>query len=103
MPEAVKGSDSARPPRVTRSSGGQRHPLENALTAFVFVVGIVAFAIGFIVRAHVFGTALGIVAFVLGMYAQMISSTREQRIFIIAGVIGGFVALGLSIAHGGFG
>jgi hypothetical protein len=102
MPEAVKGSDSARPPRVTLNSDGQRHPLENVLTAFVFVVGIVAFAIGFFVQAHVVGTALGIVAFVFGMYAQMISSTREQRVFIIAGVIGGFVALGLSIAHGGF-
>jgi uncharacterized membrane protein YiaA len=103
MPEAVKGQSGTRVPRVTLNSDGERHPMENALTVFVFVVGIVAFAIGFFVRAHLVGTALGIVAFVVGLYAQMVSATREQRIFIMAGIIGGFVGMGLSIAHGGFG
>jgi hypothetical protein len=103
MPEAVKGQPDARQSRVTLNSDGQRHPVENALTAFAFVVGIVAFAVGFIVRAHLPGTVLGVVGFVVGLYAQMVSATREQRVFIMAGIIGSFVGLGLSIAHGGFG
>jgi hypothetical protein len=43
------------------------------------------------------------VAFVIGLYAQMVSNTREQRVFIVAGIIAAFVGLGLGIAHGGFG
>jgi hypothetical protein len=103
MPEATRTGSRARPPRLTLNSDGQRHPLENALTAFTFVAGIVAFAIGFIVRAHVAGTVLGIASFVIGLYAQLVSATREQRIFIMAGIIAAFVGMGLSIAHGGFG
>ena len=100
MPETVRTPARAR---LTLNSDGQRHPVENALTAFTFVAGIVAFAIGFIVRAHVAGTVLGIVAFLVGMYAQLVSNTREQRVFIMAGIIAAFVGMGLSVAHGGFG
>ena len=100
MPEAVRTRARAR---LTLNSDGQRHPLENVLTAFTFVAGIAAFAIGFIVRAHVVGTLLGIVAFFVGMYAQLVSATREQRVLIMAGIIAAFVGMGLSIAHGGFG
>jgi hypothetical protein len=103
MPEAVNSEPKARQSRVSLNSDGERHPVQNALTVFVFVVGIVAFAIGFIVRAHVAGTVLGLVAFIVGLYAQFISSTREQRVFIVAGIIAAFVGMGLSIAHGGFG
>jgi hypothetical protein len=103
MPEAVNSEPRARLPRITLNSDGERHPLQNALTVFTFLIGILAFAIGFVVRAHVPGTVLGIVGFVIGLYSQMISSTREQRIFIMAGIIAAFVGMGLSIAHGGFG
>jgi hypothetical protein len=102
MPEATTTEPRSRLPRLTLNSDGQRHPLENALTAFTFVIGIAAFAIGFIVRAHVAGTVLGIVGFAVGLYAQMVSATREQRVFIMAGIIAAFVGMGLSIAHGGF-
>jgi hypothetical protein len=99
MPEAIQTRSRAR---LTLNSDGQRHPVENALTLFTFAAGLVAFAIGFIVRAHAAGTALGIVVFVVGLYAQLVSNTREQRIFIVAGIIAAFVGMGLSIAHGGF-
>jgi hypothetical protein len=99
MPEAIQTESRTR---LTLNSDGQRHPVENALTVFVFAAGLVAFAIGFIVRAHAAGTALGIVVFVVGLYAQLVSNTREQRIFIVAGIIAAFVGMGLSIAHGGF-
>lgn len=99
MPDATKTQSRAR---ITLNSDGQRHPRENALVLFTFVVGLAAFSIGFIVRAHFAGTLLGIVAFAVGLYAQMVSSTREQRVLLMAGIIAAFVGLGLSVAHGGF-
>ena len=100
MPEAIRTQSRAR---LTLNSDGRRHPVENALTAFSFVAGIVAFATGFIVRAHLVGTVLGLVAFLIGLYSQMVSNTREQRVLIMTGIVAAFVGLGLSIAHGGFG
>jgi len=100
---AVEPESQARLLRLTLNSDGRRHPTENFLTIFTFLVGIAAFAIGFVVRLHFAGLLLGIVAFVIGLYAQMVSNTREQRIFIMAGIIAAFVGLGLSAAHGGFG
>lgn len=100
MPEATRTQSRAR---VTLNSDGQRHPVENGLTAFTLVAGLVAFAISFIVRAHLAGSVIGMVAFVVGLYAQMVSNTREQRVLIMTGIIAGFVGLGLSVAHGGFG
>jgi hypothetical protein len=98
MPDAVRSRS-----RLTLNSDGEPHPLENALTLFTFVAGLVAFAIGFIVSLHVVGTVLGLVVFVVGLYAQMVSNTRQQRVLIMTGIIGSFVGLGLSVAHGGFG
>jgi type IV secretory pathway TrbD component len=99
---AVEPESEARLPRLTLNSDGQRHPTENALTIFTFVIGIAAFAVGFVVRLHFAGLTLGIIGFVVGLYAQMVSNTREQRIVIMAGIIAAFVGLGLSVAHGGF-
>jgi hypothetical protein len=100
MPEATNTQSRAR---LTLNSDGQRHPMENGLTGFTFVVGMLAFALSFMVRAHLAGSVLGAVAFVVGLYAQMVSNTREQRVLIMAGIIAAFVGLGLSVAHGGFG
>jgi hypothetical protein len=43
------------------------------------------------------------VAFAVGIVAQLISATREERILIVAGMVAGFIGMGLGIAHGGFG
>jgi hypothetical protein len=93
----------ARAPRITLNSDGRRHPLLNAAAVLTFLAGIAAFAIGFVVRAHLTATILGGLTFVIGMYVQLISATREQRIFIVTGMVGAFVGFGLGIAHGGFG
>ncbi len=99
MDEATKTQSRAR---LTLNSDGRRHTAENVLTISVFLVGLLAFSIGFIVRAHFAATLLGLLAFVVGLFAQMISNTREQRVLIMAGMIAAFVGAGLSIAHGGF-
>jgi uncharacterized membrane protein YjjP (DUF1212 family) len=103
MPQAARTQSHAHLPRITLNSDGRRHPLQNTLTAFTFIAGIVAFVTGLIVRDHVLATIIGALGFGIGMYAQMISATREERVFIMAGVIASFVGLGLGVAHGGFG
>ena len=99
MPQAA----SARPrPRVTLNSDGQRHPLENGLAVFTLVAGLIVFAVGWVVRLHAFATVLGIVTLLVGLYAQLISATREERMIIVTGLVAAFVGTALGFAHGGF-
>ena len=67
------------------------------------MAGVVAFALGLIIREHLAATVVGMAAFAIGMVAQLVSATREERIFIVAGLVAAFVGMGLGIAHGGFG
>jgi len=104
MRQAVTtGPTRAHVPRLTLNSDGERHPLLNVATVLIFFAGIAAFALGLVVRAHLAATILGLVTFVGGLYAQLVSATREERILIVTGLVGAFVGLGLGIAHGGFG
>jgi hypothetical protein len=99
MPQAA----SARPrPRVTLNSDGQRHPLENGLAVFTLVAGLIVFAIGWVVSLHVLASVLGVVSLLVGLYAQMISATREERMIIVTGLVAAFVGTALGFAHGGF-
>ena len=91
------------------NSDGQRHPVQNVLTVFTLVVGLIAFVLGLIVRnthagaaVHITATATGLAALLVGLYVQMISATREQRILIVAGMIAGFVGLAIGLSRGGF-
>ena len=91
------------------NSDGQPHRVLNVLSVFTLVVGLVSFVLGMIVRnAHtgaaviVIATATGLVSCLVGLYTQMISATREQRILIVTGMIAGFVGLALGLAKGGF-
>jgi len=83
-------------------TGGTLHPAQLGLTAFTLVAGIIAFVAGLIVRQHLAATVLGLAAMVIGLYTQMISATRLERIFLMAGVVPAFVGLCLGLAHGGF-
>ena len=110
MPETTNASGGQ--PGIARSGvaasgaapgpAGERHPVQLGLTAFTLLAGIVAFAAGLIVRQHLAATVLGGAAMVVGLYTQMISASRTQRIFLMAGVVPAFVGVCLGIAHGGF-
>lgn len=102
MPNDTRIRPNVNLPRLTLNTDGKPHPLENALTLFTLVAGLVSFALGFIVSAHLAATVLGLAAFGIGMYAQLISATRAERMLIVVGVTAAFVGLGLGIAHGGF-
>ena len=91
------------------NSDGQPHPVQNILTIITLVVGLVSFVLGLIIRnAHtsaaviVIATATGLVSCLIGLYVQMISSTREQRVLIVTGIIAGFVGLAIGLSKGGF-
>jgi hypothetical protein len=102
MPEAISTPGPAHGVRLTLNTDGKRHPVLNAATAFTAVLGILAFPLGLIVKDHLIATIAGMAAFSVGMIAQLLSATREQRIFLMAGIVAGFVGMGLGIAHGGF-
>ena len=97
-------------PHRSLNSDGRRHPLLNAAAISIFIVGLASFALGLFIRADpssgfalaVLTAALGLAALLIGLFTQMLSETREERIIIVAGIIAGFVGLALGLAHGGF-
>jgi hypothetical protein len=100
MPSVVRAHPHL--PHVTLNSDGRPHPLINTLTLITLVFGIVSFTLGFIVRAHLAASVTGLVALAIGLYAQMMSETREERMLIVTGLVAAFVGVSLGFAHGGF-
>ena len=100
---------TGRRPNILNSDG-RPHPVENALTIFTLLDGLASFVLGMIVRnvpsagapVTIIATATGLSAMLVGLYAQMISATREQRVLIVTGIIAGFVGMALGLGHGGF-
>jgi carbon starvation protein CstA len=96
--------------RFTLNQGGTRHLATKVMALVTLVTGLVSFVLGMIVRnaasssaaLHVTATVTGGIALLLGLYAQMISATRNERIVIVTGIIAGFVGVCLGLAHGGF-
>jgi len=88
---------------------GRPHPLLNLASVCTLVVGLVSFALGMVLR---YGTsthalaiaagATGLASLLVGLYTQMMSATRAERILLVVGMIAGFVGLALGLAHGGF-
>ena len=96
---------------MTLNSDGQPHLLVNILTIFTLVVGLVSFVLGLIIRnvpsadskaMALTAAVTGLVCLLVGLYAQMISATREQRVLIVIGLTAGFVGLALGLGYGGF-
>jgi hypothetical protein len=95
---------------LTLDQAGGRHMALGVMAGITIITGLVSFVLGMIVRnapsasaaLHVTATVTGGISLVLGLYAQMISTTRNQRIVIVTGMIAGFVGICLGLAHGGF-
>ncbi len=111
MAGTIRSGGSSRFPRVTLNSDGQPHPLLNAFTIFTLIVGLVSFVLGLVIRnvpstdslgMAIATAATGLAALLVGLFTQMMSATREQRVLIVTGIIAGFVGLALGLAHGGF-
>jgi hypothetical protein len=97
-------------PRITLNSDGQRHPRLNALSIAMFVIGLVSGVLGIVIRnvSHpalglsITAAVAGLIVLIVGLCAQMISATREQRVLIVTGMICAFVGVALGVAHGAF-
>ena len=97
-----------RLPHLTLNDDGQRHPMENSLSVFTLVAGIVACVLGFLAYqnvsgawTHVGATWLGLITLIVGLPAQLISATRSERMLIVTGLVAAFVGVCLGLAHGG--
>jgi hypothetical protein len=84
------------------NSDGQRHPVINSAAAYTDLAGVASMIMGLVNVAHIAGSSLGVSAFLIGLLAQMVSATRDQRMVIVCGIVAAFVGMGLGIAHGGF-
>jgi uncharacterized membrane protein len=106
----VAGTVQNGPRQNILNSDGRPHPIENILTVFTLLTGLVSFVLGMIVRnvsgagsaVIIIATATGLASVLVGLYVQMVSATREQRILIVTGMIAGFVGLALGLSKGGF-
>ena len=91
---AVRRRVRPRLPHVTLNDDGQRHPMENSLSLFTVVAGIVACVLGFLAIqhgigtwAHVGATWLGLITLLVGLPAQLFSATRPERMLIVTGLV----------------
>ena len=100
MPDAA--STRSNESFLTLNSDGQSHPRENALAVFTLVNGLITFAVGWVVSLRALASILGIVSLLVGLYAQLISATRAERMIIVTGLVAAFVGTALGFAHGGF-
>lgn len=89
-------------PLTRLAARSREHVRADLLAATAFVCGVVAFFTGFFVPLHFLASAIGVIGFAEGLYAQLVSDTTGERMFIVTGVIGAFVGMGLGFAHGGF-
>jgi vacuolar-type H+-ATPase subunit I/STV1 len=103
-------TSKARPfSRLNLNSDGRSHPALNIASFLTLIVGLLSFALGLFLRTgpgseHVWAvvaSATGLAAMLVGLFCQMMSATREERIILVTGIIAGFVGLALGLAHGG--
>ena len=110
MAGTIRTGEARHLPRLNLNSDGQPHPLLNAASFFTLIIGLLSFALGLFLHATTAGShgwaiaaaATGLAGLLIGLLAQMLSATREERIIIVTGLIAAFVGLALGLAHGGF-
>jgi hypothetical protein len=95
---------------INLNSDGRSHPLLNLASVGTLVVGLVSFVLGMLLRYDagtgkgfaIAAAATGLLSLLVGLFTQMVSATREERILLVTGMVAGFVGLALGLAHGGF-
>jgi hypothetical protein len=110
MAGTIRTGKAGHFPRVNLNSDGQPHPLLNAASFFTLIIGLFSFAIGLFLRTGpgslhmwaVVAAVTGLAGLLVGLIAQMMSATREERVIIVTGIIAAFVGLALGLAKGGF-
>jgi uncharacterized integral membrane protein len=91
-----------RPVLSRHPLGRQAHPREDSLAGLTIAAGLIAFITGAVHDTHLVAVCVGIAAFFIGLYSQMISVTTTERWLNVLGVGMAFVGVGLGMSHGGF-
>ncbi|MGH8969973.1 MAG: hypothetical protein ACRDV1_08505 [Actinomycetes bacterium] len=86
---------------LTLNTDGVDHPLENALTVAVALLGAVAAISAFFPDAHVVTSWAGLLGVAAGIYAQYRSATTAERFVILIGLGASAVGLAIGLANGG--
>jgi hypothetical protein len=110
MAGTMRTGSPGRVPRLNLNSDGRPHPLLNVASFFTLVVGLLSFALGLFLRTGPSGShgwavvaaVTGLAGLLVGLFCQMMSATRQERVIIVAGIIASFIGLALGLAHGGF-
>jgi vacuolar-type H+-ATPase subunit I/STV1 len=110
MAGTVRTSKPRALSRLNLNSDGRSHPLLNVACFLTLIVGLLSFALGLFLRTGpssvhmwaVVASATGLAAMLVGLFCQMMSATREERIVLVTGILAGFVGLALGLSHGGF-
>ena len=98
-------------PHFTLNSDGRPHPILNTLAVGILLAGLAAFGIGVAIvntarpglGLAIPAAVLGLISLFIGLYGQMMSETREERVLLVTGIVFGFVGLALGLAHGALG
>lgn len=109
MAGTIRTGGAGRVPRLNLNSDGRPHPLLNVASFSVLIIGLFSFALGLFIRTgpsslHVWAViaaVTGLAGLLIGLFLQMLSATREERVIIVTGIIASFIGLALGLAHGG--
>jgi hypothetical protein len=109
MAGTMRTGSPGRVPRLNLNSDGRPHPLLNVASFFVLIIGLLSFALGLFLRTGPSGShtwavvaaITGLAGLLIGLFLQMMSATRPERVIIVTGIIAAFVGLALGLAHGG--
>ena len=110
MAGTMRTGSPGRVPRLNLNSDGRPHPLLNVASFSVLIIGLFSFALGLFLRTGPSGSKTwavvaaitGLAGLLIGLFLQMMSATRQERVIIVTGIIAAFVGLALGLAHGGF-
>lgn len=83
------------------ATDGKRHPLQEALMAVTFALGLLSFITSFFHSLHLLTSWTGLVALATGVYGQWVSVTTRQRFFLILGLGAAGIGFLIAMAHGG--
>ncbi|QTD99622.1 hypothetical protein [Streptomyces cyanogenus] len=83
------------------ATDGKPHPLQDALMAVTFALGLLSFITSFFHSLHLLTSWTGLVALATGVYGQWISVTTRQRFFLILGLGAAGIGFLIGMAHGG--
>lgn len=95
-------------PLVIRNGGlgvdsdGQADPRANRLVIATVVLGVIALACAFVASLHIVASVAGLLGMIVGLWAQMVSSTTVQRWIIVIALGAATIGFAFGLANGGF-